>query len=186
VLVRHIVRAAGVVGAAVALIGSGAAAADAASATPIKSGKTVITLQATTMTAVHTAGLNVQPISPATKVGRSLTLPTTGGTATPPNYVQNEIGGFVVSDGARRVAFTSITFDTAHHVARARVTGQGRIAALALGDPQSGNGGPGFVQFGAYTVTLTPAAVRALDSALHTRVFVKHSRLGLGASTVRF
>jgi hypothetical protein len=186
VLVRHIVRTVGVVGAAVAVIGSGAGAADAASATPIKSGKTVITLDAGTVTAVHTAGLKIQPIRPATEVGRALTLPTAGGTATPPNYVENETGGFVVSNSATRVEFTNITLDTAHHVAHARVSGQGRIAALALGDPQNGSGGPGFVQFGAYTVTFTPAAVRALDGTLRTRVFVKHPRLGIGSSTVRF
>jgi hypothetical protein len=165
---------------------SGVAAADATSATPIKSGKTVITLDAATMTAAKTARVELRSISPATTVRRTLTLPTAGGTATPPNYVEQETGGLVVSDAAGTVKFTHITIDTAHHVARAQVTGHGTIAALTLGDPQNGNGGPGFVEFGAFPVSFTPAAVRVLDAALHTRLFAKHPRLGLGASTVRF
>jgi hypothetical protein len=184
--VRQIVRNVAVVGAAAAIVCGGAVAAGAASPTPIKSGKTVLVLDVETMAAAHAAGLTIQSISPATKVLRTLTLPTAGGTATPPNYVEDETGGFMVTDRATAVRFTHITLDTAHHVAHAQVTGQGRIAALTLGDPQNGNGGPGFVQFGAYPVTLTAAAVRALDSALHTRVFVKHASLGIGSSTVRF
>ncbi len=183
---RNFVRTVGVAGASAVVICSGAAAANAASATPIKSGKTVITLDAATTSAANAAGLKIQSITPATKVSRTLTLPTAGGTATPPNYVENETGGFALSRAGTTVRFTDITLDTAHHVAHVRVTGQGRIAALTLGDPQNGNGGPGFVQFGAYPVTLTAAAVRALDSALHTHVFMSHSRLGLGSSTVRF
>lgn len=183
---RHIVRTVGIAGSAAAVICSGVAAANATSATPIKSGMTVITLDAATMTAFNTAGVKIQSISPATKGARTITLPTAGGTAIPPNYVENEAGGFAVSHAATTVRFTDITLDTAHHVAHARVTGQGRIAALVLGDPQNGNGGPGFVQFGAYPVTFTAATVRALDAALHTQIFLKHSRLGLGASTVRF
>jgi hypothetical protein len=186
VLVRHVVRTVGLVGAAAAIICSGVAAASATSATPIKSGKTVISLDAGMMTAAQSARVKIQSIAPATTVRRSLTLPTAGGTALPPNYVEQETGGIVVSGAAGTVKFTHITMDTAHHVARATVTGHGTIAALALGDPQNGNGGPGFVEFGAFPVTFTPAAVRILDAALHTGLFAKHARLGLGASTVRF
>jgi hypothetical protein len=185
-LVRNVLRTIGAAGAAAAIVFSGVAAANAASATLIKSGKTVVTLDAVTMTAVSGGGLKIQAFSPATQVGRTLTLPTSGGTATPPSYVENETGGFAVSHAGTTVRFTELTFDTAHHVAHARVTGQGRIAALILGDPQNGSGGPGFVQFGAYPVNLTAAAVRALDTALHTQVFGKLSRLGIGSSTVRF
>jgi hypothetical protein len=163
-----------------------AAAPTAAAAAPVTGGHTTIALAPKTLDAIHSHGMTLSAIGPATLKNKNLRLPISSGTATPPNYVITYKGGFKVTKGGTTVKVTHITIDTAKHTGTANVTNHGRIVALTIGDPNRGNGGPGMVQFGGFKVTLSAAGYKALDNVLSTMVFKNHPKLGVGSTTVKF
>jgi hypothetical protein len=168
------------------LVSAGSAIADAAPSHPITSGHTTITLRASTVKAVHSAGLNFNPIAPATLKHSVFRLPARGGTANRPEYTVHQAGGLEIVKGTTTVKITHIVINSKKSRATANVTGHGNIVALVFGDPQSGGGSPRMSELGGYPVSLSPAAIKALDKAFATTVFADHPRLGTGDVTVRW
>ncbi|WP_310962697.1 hypothetical protein [Nocardioides terrisoli] len=179
------VAASGVAAAVAAAVAMTAVPAAFATGTAVTGGSTTIQLAPATAKALRAKHILVSGISRATVKGGVLTMRITGGTATPPTYVTQYKGGFRFAKGARSTTVTGIVFNTKKNTGSAVIRHR-KIVAFKLGAPQSGNGGPGEVQFGDYPVRLTAAGQKALDSALHTSVFDHHPRLGTGATDVRF
>lgn len=157
-----------------------------AAATPVTGGNVQIALNAHTDQAVRVHGITLSPIAPATLRTGTLRLPVTGGVANPPNYGTKLGGGFKYSTARRTVSITHIYMNTATHRATGEVTGHGTIDVFVLGDPNSGNGGPGRVQYGGYTVKLAGALTHVLDGAFATQVFANNPDFGTGTTTVTF
>lgn len=174
------------VAAGTVLVAGGVTDAAVAASTPVTGGHVSIQLTAATLQAIHDRGIALKPIAPATIDKGVLRLPTTGGQASPPNYTTDQAGGFSFDKGGKAVRVTGIVFNTADHRASGKVTGHGRIVIFVLGDPNSGSGGPGKIQYGGYSVTLSGALIRALDNAFGTEVFAHHSSFGTGSTTVTF
>ncbi len=167
---------------------AGAALTSPASAatTPLTGGNVQIELSTHTLQAVRGHGISVDPIAAATLRSGVLRLPVNTGTANPPNYTTKLGGGFKYTKARDTVSITHIVMSTATHRATAQVTGHGTIDVFVLGDPNRGSGGPGKVQYGGYSVTLTGALTRALDNAFNTQVFGNNASFGGGTTTVTF
>lgn len=161
-------------------------AAAAAASTLVTGGYVSIALKATTLHAIHDRGIALKPISPATIKKSVLRLPTKSGKANPPNYTTDQAGGFSFDKGAKTIRITGIVINTTTQRASAKVTGHGRIVIFVLGEPTGGNGGPGKVEYGGYSVTMSGALIRALDGAFSVPVFSHHPNFGTGSTTVTF
>lgn len=161
-----------------------AVAAPAVAATSVTGGHTLVQLKAVTMRAIHGKGFALKPIAPATLAKGVLRLPTTGGTAKPPTYITKEAGGFSVSRNGKKVSVTHLVLNTKTERATADVTNHGRIVVFVLGQPNAGSGGPGWVEFGGYSVKLSYRLTHALYRRYGTQVFINHPLLGTGTSKV--
>ncbi len=157
-----------------------------AAGTAITGGNVSIALNAHTVQVEHGHGITLSPIAAATLRKGTLRLPVNGGTANPPNYTTKLGGGFKYTKAGHSVSITHIVMSTSSHRATADVTGHGNIDVFILGDPNSGSGGPGKVQYGGYTVKLTGALTRALDNTFNVQTFGNNSDLGTGSTTVFF
>jgi hypothetical protein len=136
------------------------------------------------MRAIHGKGFAVKAIAPATLANGVLRLPTTGGTANPPTYITKDAGGFSISRNGKKMSVTHLVFNTKTERATADVTNHGTIVVFVLGQPNSGSGGPGWVEFGAYSVHLSYRLTHALYRVYGTQVFINHPLLGTGTSKV--
>lgn len=174
------------IGAGVVLVSGGTAVSSAAAGHPITGGQTTVAMNSVTVQSIRGAGLGFAAIAPATKKNGVLRLPNSGGAVNPTYYVIRQAGGFQFTKGAKTIKVTHIVFDTRTERATADVTNHGNIVLFVLGQPNAGGGAPGMVQYGGYSVTFAPAAIRAFDNAFHTAVFAHHAKLGTGSTTVRF
>ncbi|HET6154218.1 MAG TPA: hypothetical protein VFE15_14840 [Marmoricola sp.] len=187
---RHLARlsAAAVLGAATAV--AAIPAANAAGDSAVTGGKTYVIPTAAVAKALHAKHIAVSGTGSARYTSidgaKTLVLPIKGGTATPPDYVTRLGGGVKLKLRSHVVTLTGIVFDTKTHKATASVDHGKRLAVFKLGDPQEGAGGPGEVVFGDYTVTLTKAGWKKIDTKLHTQFFAHHPRIGTGTTDVKF
>jgi hypothetical protein len=163
--------------------------AQAAGGSAVTGGYTYLVPTKATAAAMASKHIVLSAIAPASfqaETGqKTLALPITGGTATPPNYVTRLGGGIRLKLKAHAVSLTKIVFNTRSHTGSALVGGK-RVAVFTLGDPNSGNGGPGAVSFGGYKVALSKAGVKAVDARLHTTFFTHHKVLATGTTSVTF
>ncbi len=172
--------------AAAVLTGAALTSPAVAAGTAVTGGNVSIALTAHTVQVEAGHGITVSPIAAATLHKGTLRLPVNSGTANPPNYTTKLGGGFKYTKSNHSVSITHIVMSTATHRAHAEVTGHGTIDVFILGDPNSGSGGPGKVQYGGYTVKLTGALTRALDNAFNTQTFGNNAAFGTGSTTVTF
>lgn len=179
-------RVIAVLSAAAVAVSCGAAVAEARTSQPITRGNTQITLNTNTVQALHDHNFALAATPGATVRNGVLKLPTTGGTANPPNYVIEQGGGFSITRNGKRISVSHIVYNTAKHQATGAVTGHGTIVVFTVGDPNMGNGGPGMVQFGGFPVKLANGFVRILDNTYNAQVFANHPSLGTGGTTVYF
>jgi hypothetical protein len=179
-------RVIAVLGTAAVLVSGATSVAVAAISQTITGGNTQITLNTHTMQVLQNRNFALVPIAGATDRRGVLRLPTTGGTASPPNYTIKQGGGFSLAKAAKKVLVTHLVFNTKSHQATGAVAGHGTIVVFVIGDPNAGNGGPGKVEFGGYPVKLSNGFARVLDNTYNTQVFAKHTAFGTGASTVYF
>jgi hypothetical protein len=179
-------RVIAVLGTAAVLVSGATSVAAAAASQTITGGNTQITLNTHTAQVLQNRNFAVAAIPGATVRHGVLRLPTTGGSANPPNYTIKQGGGFSVAKAGTKVSVTHLVFSTKSHQATGAVAGHGTIVVFVLGDPNAGNGGPGKVQFGGYPVKLSSAFARVLDNTYNTEVFAKHTAFGTGGSTVYF
>jgi hypothetical protein len=181
-------RRLGLAGAAVALTTTaiaGAAAAYAAG-TAVTGGHVTLKLSSATRNAFTANHVTFDAVPRATLKNGSLTLPITGGTATPPTYVLDLAGGFKVVKGTHSANVAHIIVNTNTGKGSAIITNHSRMTVFTFGSPAGGNGGPGEAQFAFDKVSLTGAAQKTLDSALHTSVFANHPTLGASTFDVTF
>ena len=157
-----------------------------AASTALTGGNVSIALTSHTVQVEAGHGITLSPIAAATLRKGTLRLPVTGGTSNSSNYTTKLGGGFKYTKSSHSVSITHIVMSTATHRARAEVTGHGTIDVFILGDPNSGSGGPGKIQYGGYSVTLTGALTRALDNAFNTQTFGNNAGYGTGSTTVTF
>ena len=174
------------IGAGVVFVSGGTAVSSAAAGQQITGGQTTVAMNSVTVQSIRGAGLGFAAIAPATKKNGVLRLPNVGGAANPPNYLIRQAGGFQFTKSTKTIKVTHIVFDTKTERATADVTNHGNIVLFVLGQPNAGGGAPGMLQYGGYSVTFAPAAIRAFDNAFHTAVFAHRAKLGTGSTTVRF
>jgi hypothetical protein len=179
-------RALAVLGAAAVIVSGATSLAAAAAPQTITGGNTQVTLNAHTAQALHDRNFALAAITGATLRKGVLRLPTTGGTANPPNYTIKQGGGFSIAKAGTKISVTHLVVNTKSHQATALVTHHGTIVVFVLGDPNMGSGGPGKVGFGGYPVTLANGFARVLDNTYGTQVFANHKSFGTGGSTVYF
>jgi hypothetical protein len=116
----------------------------------------------------------------------SLKFPVTGGKANPPKYALRYAGGIKLVRGNATLRVTKLQIALGSTDVTGVVNGHKRINLFVDGLPAGGNGGPGDVSFGDYTVTLAHAAVKAFDNHLSTKTFAHHTAVGTGFTTVKF
>jgi hypothetical protein len=153
---------------------------------PVTGGHSSISVAKTFRDALSAHGITFDATGRATYKHHTLRLPITGGKANPPAYVLKYAGGVKLADSNGKVKFTKVVANTTTQSVSAVVNGGHRIKIFTVGLPNRGNGGPGMVSFGGYTVTLTKGAEKVLDTKLGTHTFAKHSAVGTGVTTVKF
>jgi hypothetical protein len=157
-----------------------------AAGTAVTGGHSTVTVSSTSAHALSSANISLHAVAPATYKNRVLSLPITGGTATPPTYVMHYAGAFTLVKGSKTFKVHGLVGNTNTNKVTALINSHSRMAVFTLGAPQSGSGGPGEVAFGAYTVKWTSGAQTYLDNHLSTKVFANHPKLGVGYTDVKF
>lgn len=152
----------------------------------IASGKTTVDINAKTAKVLRADGFAVTTTGKASLKGATLSLPVTGGTYNQGVGTVKHAGGIKITRGSTTVTISSLVVHPSAGTATADVAGHGRIQAVLVGAPQSGNGGPHFVQYGGFTVKLSKPAIKILDAKFSTMAFANHPTLGIGSTTLHF
>jgi hypothetical protein len=163
-----------------------AAPASAAAAAPVTGGHSEVAVSGAFRSALASHNVTLAATGKATYAHHTLKLPITGGVATIPTYGLNYAGGFTLTSGGVTVTVTKLKIANKTQKVTGVINGKRRINVFVNGLPQNGNGGPGDVSFGGYTVALAGAAVTSFDTKLSTTVFAKHTAVGTGETTVKY
>jgi hypothetical protein len=158
--------------------------AQAAASHQIKSGKTSISLNGTTIAKLFADHFVVAPTGKA-KVSKTfvLSFPVTGGTFT--NAGRGTIrhtGGIKVTRRAKHITIKNLVMKLHSGSGTALVSGHGRMSAITMSAPQAG----GRRSFSGYTVALARPLIRVLDKKFHTKAFKKNPTLGTGSTKLKF
>ena len=157
-----------------------------AAGTAVTGGHSTITVSSTARQALSSAHISINAVSPATYSNHVIKLPISGGTANPPNYLIRYHGAFDLVKGSKTFSIHGIIENTSQHRVTALVNSHSRMTVFTLGDPQMGNGGPGEVMFGDYTVKWSSGAQTYFDNHLSTKAFTNHPSFGIGLTNVKF
>jgi hypothetical protein len=178
---RGLVRLAGAGFAALAALVVGLVFSPAASANPIASGSTSLTLNKGVAKVLKKNKVSVSPVGPAKVVRGAVNFPITGGSLDPATAVGNirHSGGLKFKSGKRQLVARSFTVRTGKgNVLLARV-GAASVPLLSvdLGKARVSRNGLG-ITVRSVGVSLTGAAARALNKTFRVKLFSKGLRLG--------
>jgi hypothetical protein len=157
-----------------------AAAPAAHAAVDLSGGKTRLTLDKGTASALAGLGVKVAPTGPASAKGRHVTFPVTGGAIDPASAAGTirHRGGLRLSAGGTRVTLKNYRVDVGRKITLSAKLGAGRVTILDLrGTPRVTRSGFG-TNVAGLTAKLNRAAAKALNGAFGVKAFKKGLKLG--------